>query len=71
MLDIRFVRENPDAVKENISAPICLDSLLRFARRSLASPMAARYSASSAMTSSTRGSLASWNFFLMFSLTAR
>ena len=42
-----------------ISAPICLDSLLRLARRSLASPMAARYSASSLMTSSTRGSLAS------------
>ena len=50
-------------------APISFDSLLRDARRSSASCWVARAFLSYSITSSTNGSLCSWNFFLMFSLT--
>ena len=49
--------------------PLALDSLLRSAFSVSPSLMAARRSASSAMTSSTSGSLAFWNFLRMFSFT--
>ena len=52
------------------SGPLALLSLLRAAFRLSTSFRHSRYFASFSMTSSTRGSLASWNFFLMFSLTA-
>ena len=53
-----------------MSMPICLERVLRLERSWSASAMAARRLASRSMTSSTRGSLLSWNFFWMFSLTA-
>ncbi len=53
-----------------IRAPICLDSAFLAAFRSSASRWDSRLSLSRAITSSTRGSLSSWNFFLMFSFTA-
>ena len=50
--------------------PLALLSLLRSALSASLSCMALRFSASSAMASSTRGSLAFWNFLRMFSFTA-
>ena len=52
-----------------IKAPISLDILFLLARISSASCCAFLTSASNSITSSTRGSLLSWNFFLIFSLT--
>ena len=52
-----------------IKAPICLDSLFFSARRLSASCFTLRLSASNSITSSTRGSLLSWNLFLIFSFT--
>ena len=52
-----------------ISMPICLDNLLRLALKSSASFCVALASVSSEITSSTSGSLLSWNLFLMFCFT--
>ena len=53
-----------------ISIPTCLDSVFLDARSSLASVIAALFSASSRTTSSTSGSLSSWNFLRIFSFTS-
>ena len=53
-----------------ISPPICLLIALRCARRSSTRCFMLRSSLSLTMTSSTSGSLWSWNFLRMFSLTA-
>ncbi len=53
-----------------ISLPISLEILLRFARSASTSCLISRFLLSSSMTSSTRTSFLSWNFFLMFSLTS-
>ena len=52
-----------------ISCPICLDNLFRAARRLSASALALRFCWSKSMTSSTRGSLASWNLLRIFCFT--
>ncbi len=53
-----------------IKAPISLDILFLAARRSSPSCLAFLFSRSSAITSSTRVSFSSWNFFLIFSFTS-
>ena len=52
-----------------IRPPICLEILLRFARRASASCLTLRFSASSSITSSTSANLRSWNLLRMFCLT--
>ncbi len=52
-----------------IKPPICLESLLRSARRASTSCLMERFSLSSSRTSSTSGSLLSWNFLRIFSFT--
>ena len=52
-----------------IKAPICLEILLRFARRSSASCWVALAFASNSITSSTNGSFCCWNLFSIFFFT--
>ena len=59
MLDMKFVRENPDVVKENIKK--------KFQEAKL--PLVDEVLELDAQNRAARGSLASWNFFLIFSLT--
>ena len=76
MIDIKFLRENPEVVKENIRKKFQDEKLSRVeeviardAESRKAKQEADDLRASSAITSSTRESFSSWNFLRMFSLT--